>query len=229
MTALVIGHRGAPKREVENSLASFRAAVAAGADGVELDIHSSADGTLFVHHDPRIGASPLISQLTAAQVRALRLPNGDPVPTLEEALQASGPAIRVYIEVKALDPRCDSQLLKAIEAGPNPAGYAVHGFDHRIIRRLGARAPGLRCGVLSSSYPVHPLNDLADAGATTLWEDHALIDPPLADALHGAGMQLIAWTVDEPAEMKRLLALGVDALCTNTPDVARRVVAEARR
>ena len=227
MIPLVIGHRGAPKRDLENSIASFRAAVAAGADGVELDVHSTADGALIVHHDELIGASHHINRLTAEQVGALRLGNGEPVPTLQGVLRAVG-KIRVFIEVKSLEPRFDARLLEAIEHGPNPEGYAVHGFDHRIVHRLGLLRPGLSCGVLSSSYPIHPLQPLTDAGATTLWQEHALIDRPLVEALHQAGMDVIAWTVDDPHEMVRLIHLGVDGLCTNQPDVARRVVDEGR-
>ena len=228
MIPLVIGHRGAPKQDIENSIGSFRAAVAAGADGVELDVHSTLDGGLIVHHDELIGATHHITRLTAEQVGALRLANGEPVPTLPAVLQAVG-KIRVFIEVKSLEPRFDARLLEAIDAGPNPQGYAVHGFDHRIVRRLGLLRPGLQRWVLSSSYPVHPLQALADAGATTLWQEHGLIDRPLTETLHRAGMQVIAWTADDPQEMGRWIHLGVDGLCTNRPDVARRVVDEGRR
>ena len=227
MPALVIGHRGAPRRDVENSLGAFRAAVVARVDGVELDIHSTTDGAFIVHHDEMFGTEHL-SRLNAKQVGELRLSNGEPLPTLEAVLDAVGD-IQVFIEVKTLDPRFDSRLLETIDQGPNPAGYAVHGFDHRIIARLGRLRPALRRGVLSSSYPVNPLEDLTDAGAATLWEDHALIDPALADTLHAARKQLIAWTVDDEAEMRRLLKLGVDGLCTNQPELCRRVVDEGRR
>jgi glycerophosphoryl diester phosphodiesterase len=62
------------------------------------------------------------------------------------------------------------------------------------------------------------------AGATMLWQERTLVDQALAAGLHGAAMQLIVWTVDDPAEMDRLLALGVDGLCTNHPEVGRAAV-----
>ncbi len=219
----MIAHRGASAREVENSLAAFRAAAALGADGVELDVHASADGALIVHHDETI-AGRRIAELSADQVRHERLANREPVPTLADVLQAVGPALQVFVEVKSLSPRFDASLLEALGRGPNPAGYAVHGFDHRIVQRLGRERPALRRGVLSASYPVRPLAPLEDAGATMLWQERTLVDRPLADALHGAGMQLIVWTVDDPAEMRRLVELGVDGICTNRPDLGRRVV-----
>jgi glycerophosphoryl diester phosphodiesterase len=147
----------------------------------------------------------------------------EPIPTLEDALAAAG-SLRVFIEVKGLDPRFDLGLLQAIDRGPNARAYAVHSFDHRIIRRLGALRPSLPRGVLSSSYPVQPLAPLADAGADTLWQERGFVDQGLVEALHGSGRRVIAWTVNTADEMQRLVALGVDGLCTNFPDVARRVV-----
>ena len=76
---LVIAHRGASAREVENSLAAFRAAAGLGSDGVELDIHATADGALIVHHDEKIGGVHHIPYLTAKRVRELRLANGEPI------------------------------------------------------------------------------------------------------------------------------------------------------
>jgi glycerophosphoryl diester phosphodiesterase len=216
---LVIAHRGAYRAAAapENSLAAFRAAAAAGADAVELDVHSAADGTLVVHHDEIVADARHIARLTAKDVQALDLP------TLEDALEAAG-RVGVCIEVKALDPRFDDRLLTAIAGGPHPAGYAVHSFDHRIIQRLGARRPALPRGVLSSAYPVRPLLLLEDTGATMLWEERRMVDARLVELLHQARARLFVWTVDRPDEMERLSALGVDGLCTNAPEVARRVV-----
>jgi len=221
--ALVIAHRGASAYEVENSLAAFRAAVRLGADAVELDVHATADGALFVHHDTAIDGRP-IPRLTASEAGAQRLPNDEPLPTLDQALQACGPGLQVFIEVKSLPPQFDDRLFDAITRGPNPSGYAVHGFDNRIVRRLGEQRPSLPRGVLSSSYPIRPLVPLQDAGATTLWQERGLVDRPLVQTLHKAGCRLIVWTVDDPGEMAELVALGVDGLCTNRPDVGRRVV-----
>lgn len=222
--ALVIAHRGASDRELENSLAAFRAAAALGADAVELDVHTAADGTLIVHHDATIAGRHHIPALSGRAVRDLRLANGEPPPTLDEALVAAGERLAVFVEVKTLPPRFDERLLAALRQGPNPAGYAVHGFDHRIVQRLGTAAPTLRRGILSASYPIRPLLPLGDAGATTLWQEHTLVDRALADTLHAARYELIVWTADDAAEIERLLAIGVDGVCTNHVDVGRRAV-----
>jgi glycerophosphoryl diester phosphodiesterase len=220
---LVIAHRGASATECENSLAAFRAAGRLGADGVELDIHATTDGALVVHHDERI-AGVQIPAATRAEVRRQRLPNGEPPPLLEEALAAVGPRLRAYVELKTLPAVWDAHLFAALDAGPNPAGYAVHSFDHRILARLGRARPTLPRGVLSASYPVRPLVPLQDAGAVACWQERALVDEELVATLHVAAAQVIVWTVDDPAEMTRFAQLGVDGVCTNRPDLARHIV-----
>lgn len=219
---LVIAHRGASAVEYENSLAAFRAAARFGADAVELDVHTTTDGELFVHHDEKV-VGLRIPHASAEQVRAVRLPNGEPVPTLDQALAAIAPPLQVFVEVKTLPASGDPYLLQVLEKGA-PGRYAVHGFDHRIISRLGASYPTLPRGVLLASYPIRPLEDLADTGASVLWEDFALIDQSLVEEVHGGGSRVFAWTVDDSSDMLRLADLGVDGLCTNHPDIARRVV-----
>ena len=221
--SLVIAHRGASGYEYENSRAAFRAARARGADAIELDIHAAADGVLFVHHD-EVVSGVHITRSSAAQVRALRLPNGESIPALEDALAVIDPALQVFIEVKSLPPQFDDRLLAVLEGVGGGARCAVHGFDHRIVKRLGVARPALVRGVLLASYPLRPLEALQDTGATVLWQEQSLIDAALVDALHTAGYRIYAWTVDDPEDMRRLLALHVDGLCTNVPDVGRRAV-----
>ena len=216
----ILAHRGASAEDPENSLAAFRRALRIGADGIELDVHATADGALVVHHDFELPGLGQIASLDLDRARQHRLPNGEALPLLNEALEAIG-AHDVWVEVKALAPRFDAGLLRALDAGPAPARYAVHSFDHRIIARLGTARPTLRRGVLSSSYPVDPLAPARAAGATALWQEHRLIDGPLVERLHAAGCAVIGWTVDAPADITRLVRLGVDGLCGNHPDRIR--------
>ena len=216
----ILGHRGASAYEPENSLAAFHRAIALGADGIELDVHSTADGALVVHHDFDIPGLGRIGDLKVAQVRTHRLANGEPVPLLDEALDAIG-GHEVWVEVKALKPAFDRLLIATLARGPAPERYAVHGFDHRIIARLGAAQPALARGVLATAYPLDPVAPVLAAGATTLWQEHHLIDRDLVARVHGAGCRLIAWTVASPGDTARLAALGVDGLCGNAPDAIR--------
>ncbi|HSB52951.1 MAG TPA: glycerophosphodiester phosphodiesterase [Gemmatimonadales bacterium] len=213
----VIAHRGASGHAYENSPAAFRRAVALGADGVELDIHATADGALLVHHDPEVRGLGPISTLPRSAFLSYRLPNGEPIPTLAEALALCA-GLAVWVEVKTLPPDCDAVLLETLDAGPTPGRYAVHGFDHRIVERLGERRPGLQRGVLLASYLLDTLTVLRTAGAHTLWMETHLIDQALVDLVHSAGGQIISWTANDDAEIRRLIRLGVDGICGNYPD-----------
>ncbi len=213
----IVAHRGASGHRCENSLEAFLEARRLGADGVELDVHTTRDGALVVHHDPDLPGLGSIVDLELVQVRHHRLANGEPIPDLAAALAVLS-GMEVWIELKTLPPPADAELLSTIDAAPSPLTCAVHSFDHRIIARIGAQRPQLRRGILSASYPVDPIVQLERAGANTLWQEWHLIDTQLAEGLHRRGAQLIAWTVNNSAVAHRLTGLGVDGLCGNFPE-----------
>jgi glycerophosphoryl diester phosphodiesterase len=173
-----------------------------------------------VYHDPLLPGLGAIAELELEEVRRHRLPNGERVPTLAEVLEIVGER-EVWVEVKGLPPDLDERLLALLASGPAPQRYAVHAFDHRIVRRLRDRAPTLRTGVLLASYPIDTVAVMRAAGAGTVWQEWQLVDAALVTAVHAAGGRVIAWTVDAPAELARLARLGVDGLCGNFPDRLR--------
>lgn len=219
----VIAHRGASGLAFENSLAAFALAKQLGADGVELDIHSTSDGAFLVHHDPVVAGVGRIGALPEDAFASYRLPNGEPIPTLGQVLEELGD-LDVWIELKTLAPAWDARLLQLMRSGPSPTRYAVHAFDHRIIARMGKQAPLLRRGVLSASYPLDLLAPLTATGAEALWEETHLIDRAMVEALHAAGKKVIAWTANDIEEIRRLHALGIDGICGNYPERIREVV-----
>lgn len=188
------------------------------ADAVEFDVHSTRDGTIVVHHDDVV-AGMTIAKSTFAELSGVRLPNGEPIPTLAEALDVIHP-MTAFVEVKGLAESADDALFAAFDGSPAPDRVAVHAFDHRIVKRLGGKRHDLARGVLSASYPIDVTRMMRDAGAGALWQHAALIDAALVASVHKAGGLVYAWTVDDPAAMRRLLDLGVDGICSNHPDRA---------
>jgi len=220
----VIAHRGASGYEYENSRAAFRRAIMLDADGVELDIHATRDGTIVVHHDPEVPGFGPIAHLTLAEARQVRIGNGETLPLLEEVLDLMGDH-DVWIEVKSLPLAHDRSLLALLDGGPAPQRYAVHSFDHRIVRRLGEARPELRRGILLSAYLDDPVGALQAVGATTLWQEWQLVDQELVHRVHAIGGQIIAWTVNAIGDLERLARMGVDGLCGNYPDRIRVALA----
>jgi glycerophosphoryl diester phosphodiesterase len=217
----VIAHRGTPREHPENSLPGFQQALEYGANGIELDVHLTSDGVVVVHHDPALrgippvragGSSSLeIRDLTYDAVRAHPLAPEVLVPTLAEVLDLVGPLATVYIEVKA-PAAVDAVVLCAGRTG---VSCAIHGFDHRVAHRTSTTAPGIPAGILLDSYLIDPAAALRNAGARDYWQRWDMIDADLVARIHAAGGRVIAWTVNDAADARRLAALGVDAVCTD--------------
>jgi len=220
----VIAHRGASGYEYENSRAAFRRAIMLDADGVELDVHATRDGAIVVHHDPDVPGVGPIASLTLDEVKQVRIRNGETLPLLQEVLELLGDH-DVWVEVKGLPAAHDRALLAVLDAGPAPHRYAVHSFDHRIIRRLGEARPALARGILLSAYLDDSVSALSGVGATTLWQEWRLVDQELVNAIHAAECRIIAWTVNEVGDLEHLARLGVDGLCGNYPDRIRVALA----
>jgi len=226
----IIAHRGLPRAHPENSLPGFLAALALGVDGIELDVHVTADGVPVVHHDPELGRpaaadAPLrgraIAALTSMELAAHELAPGVGVPTLDDVLAAVDGRATVYVEVKA---RSAEEPVRSRLTG-REAWTAVHSFDHRVPDRSRRAHAALPVGVLSASYLLDNVAPLAAVGARDLWQHWALIDAALVEAVHGAGGRVIAWTANDPGAIVALARLGVDGICTDVARVAQDALA----
>src|SRR6476620_5161015 len=194
------------------------------ADWGDPENHVTQDGASCVHHDAELRGVGPIAQLTSAEARQVRIRNGETLPLLQEVLDLVGDH-DVWVEVKTLPSAHDEALLSVLDAGPAPHRYAIHSFDHRIVRRLGEQRPSLPRGILLSAYLDDPVGALCAVGATTLWQEWQLVDQELVHAVHSAGSRIVAWTVNEVGDLEHLARLGVDGLCGNYPDRTRVALA----
>ncbi len=212
-----IAHRGAPRELDENTLEGFLRAVERGADAVELDVHTTRDGAVVIHHDPEIarpGGRPApIVAMTLDDVRACVLPRGGRVPTLGEVLDALGGQAVVYVEIKG----AGAGEPAAEVARAHGHRFAFHSFDHDAVLRLRARWPDFHYGFLfdAGTPRIETLAAGVPVGIRDLWVHRTLVTPRLATAAHTAGRRLIAWTVNDPPEARRFASLGVDGLCSD--------------
>ncbi|HUF85220.1 MAG TPA: glycerophosphodiester phosphodiesterase [Acidimicrobiia bacterium] len=226
----ILAHRGACRVAQENTLAAFSAAAALGADGVELDVHRSADGVLVVHHDADAPGIGVLAEHSAAAIRRT-LPY---VPTLEEALDACA-GLLVNIEVKNLpgdadfdhDDRAAKELVELLHARDRRDDVLISSFNLATIDRVRTRDPKLPTGFLTL-LGFDPLAGAAvanDHGHAAVHPDVRSLPGPAAAAVatqaHDLGLTVNVWTVDDPNEIRRLAAAGVDGIVTNVPDVAR--------
>ena len=207
----LIGHRGAQRERPENTIASFLRALDLGADAIELDVHATCDGVVVVHHDFVVQGRP-IADMTAAEVAALRVA-GEPIPTLTDVFDTVGSRATVYVEIKGR--AIEQRVIGAIARSSTARAVPIHSFDHRAVARARALEPALTSGILLVSYLVEPEHALRAAGARDYWQEWTMIDEHLVRAIHGARGRVIAWTVNDPDDARRLAALGVDGICTD--------------
>lgn len=224
----LIAHRGANREHVENTLAAFQRALDLGADGVELDVHCTADGDVVVHHDfvPR-GSAPdsalagrPIAALTTAELGTFRLADGGSIPRLDEVAQLLQGRGALYCELKG--PGTAEPSLRILRRHGGPC--AVHAFDHRMVADAAAFAPEIPRGVLEVSRHLDPVASLRSVDGRDLWQLAEYVDEALVRAVHAAGGRVIAWTANAPEAIERLARWGVDGLCTDDVALARRVV-----
>lgn len=221
----IIAHRGASRDALENTLTAFRVALEQGADAFELDIHATADGVVVVHHDPTVRhvTGPVAIRHTRhAELPAIGPNARERIPTLDEVLRLAGERATVYVEVKAA--AIETLVCDALDRHPR-VRTAVHAFDHRIPFAVRRRRAGTPIGLLSASYPLDPATMLGDPVPEALWQHVDVLDAALVDAAHRRGVRVIAWTVNDPARARELVAAGVDALCTDTPGALREALA----
>jgi len=240
-----IAHRGAKTEFPENTLAAFARAFELGADAIELDVHSTRDGEIVVHHDP-VARGPRAPESSAdpARVAAMKpespkprraleiadatltdlqmlgaLPPELQIPTLAAVLAAVPHGKTVYVEIKG----SGIEAAVADVLARSSARTAVHSFDHAAVGRMRTLLPGAPRGILLDRRVPDVVATMRDLGARDVWPDALIADRALVDAVHGAGGRVIVWTVNEPSEARRLVALGVDGICTDDVRLRERL------
>ncbi len=235
----IFAHRGASAHAPENTLAAFTLAIRQGADAIELDAKLSADGQMVVIHDQTVDRTTdgtgKVNHLTLAQLKKLDAGSffdvayrGEPIPTLEEVLQAAGFAVYTNIELTNYAAPFDTLPIKVA----------------RLVKQLR-----LEKRVLFSSFnplalirahrilPEVPIGLLAFPGFSGAWArswlgnlvPHQALHPAARDVteklvqrVHHQKRKIFVWTVNEPIEMHRLFSLKVDGIFTDDPQLARQ-------
>jgi glycerophosphoryl diester phosphodiesterase len=212
-----IGHRGAPRRYMENTIPSFAEALRQGADAVELDVHVTADGLAVVHHDPVLSArvTPAsfirkpIASIEGAAVSSIDLGAGARMPSLAAVLGLMQ-GRKAYVEVKEGDIQTVANAIDA--SGMN---CAVHSFDHDAITTARRLVPHIPRGVLFDEWPSSPATIVERTGARDVWPKNSLLSAPRVRELKDLGCRVIVWTVNDRGRIRELTELGVDGVCTD--------------
>jgi len=251
-TPRVFGHRGAAGLAPENTLPSFALGLTLGADMLELDVHASRDGVVVVFHDPTLdrttnGTGPLrerslyeLQQLDAGYhfTRDGRdFPyrgHGLRIPTLEAVLK-DFPLAHCNIEIKQADPpivtdvlrvirRLDAQHRVLLAAEHDPIMQQIRPLAGDIVTSFSTADAAdfigrLRAGSLDDYRPRGRALQIPPR-----FNEIELVTQENVEAAHRCGLEVHVWTINDPEEMRRLLALGVDGIISDLPGLARVVV-----
>jgi glycerophosphoryl diester phosphodiesterase len=213
---LAIAHRGDPVAHCENTLPAFAAALAQGADMLELDLRRTRDGAIVVLHDQSLlrlwGLDESVGDLDLADVT--RLGAGDMrIPTLRQLLDVVPPEVELMVDFTRREVVAGA-LDQALSAGALDRCLFVTGNVEalRLLRGLSGRA---RLGLTWTDGTDPPLALLDELGAEYWNPMFSLVTAGGVDAVHEAGLRVSTWTVDEPDDMARVVADAVDAVVSN--------------
>lgn len=245
--ALVAAHRGGAALWPENSLLAFRSALALGVDALEFDLHLTADGEVVVLHDPTLDRTSTgngsVRDLKLANLADIRLKTregavtGERVPTFAQVLDLVAPTsaeILPEIKVDANRQRYDGieeKVLALIRARSLMARTTIQAFQVETIRRVRELEPKARTMLLVArgdverdrARPAEAVRRALELGATDLGMNHRLLDADVMSAARAAGIRVSAWTVNEEADIRRMIDLGVDVVMSDRPDLAKRL------
>ncbi|WP_372592656.1 glycerophosphodiester phosphodiesterase [Actinotalea sp.] len=239
---IALAHRGFSLDGLENSMVAFQAAVDLGYRYVETDVHATSDGVAVAFHDSSLDRvtdrSGSIAKMPWSQVRRARIGGSEPVPTLAEVLH-TWPRLKVNIDVKsaaAIGPTIDvieresahervcltsfsdARRLATLRGLSRPV--ATSGGTGVVRRFVLGSLTGARGRARKAISEVGGLQVPESAGPLRVVSSRTIA------AAHAAGVQVHVWTVNDPADMHRLLDLGVDGLVSDRADLLREVLVE---
>ncbi|NIM51359.1 MAG: glycerophosphodiester phosphodiesterase [Gemmatimonadales bacterium] len=222
----LIGHRGASGECPENTLLAFDRALEQGADALELDVRATADGVPVVIHDPTVDRTTSgtgeVRAYTLDRLRSLDAGQGERVPTLAEVLERY-PSTPIIVEIK--DRAASAPVAQALTQREASGRVLLGSFDHAALRPFVPPAYARSASRRETTvFWVASRAHLAPAGsaygAFTVPEHHRrlkVVDGAFVWAARRRGKPVHVWTVDDPADARRLRSLGVAGIITNFP------------
>jgi glycerophosphoryl diester phosphodiesterase len=231
-TLVRIAHRGASGRAPENTMAAFAAALVLGVDAIELDCQLSADGVPVVIHDETLdrttsGLGPVgaksWNELAALDAGAWYGPTfrGERIPRLEDVLARLDGRVVLNVEIKSA---CDvgaieAPLVELVAARGALSWVLFSSFHEAAVRNVRAASADAAIGVLWDREPATGALALAhELRARCIAPSRRRVTPELIAAAHARDLGVWVWTVNDVAEMRRLVAAGVDALFSDYPE-----------
>jgi glycerophosphoryl diester phosphodiesterase len=224
---LCIGHRGAAGLEPENTLRSIRRALDLGAEGIEIDVHCAANA-LVVIHDARLDRTTngkgLLRDRSFTQIRQLDAGKGEGIPLLAEVLDLINRRAFLNIELKGRGtalPVLQQLRYFCSTRGWKPQDFILSSFHRPELKAV--RGSEFPLGILFSRSPRLFRRAARALGAYSIHVPRQHATARLAARVHAEGLKLFVFTVNDPAQMRRMKQIGVDGIFTDFPNRQKRL------
>ena len=231
LRVLRIAHRGASAYAQENSPASLHKAAELGADMVEIDIRSTADDVPVVTHDSSLkrvyGISGSVSDYSMAELRRLTAGPGALI-SFDEAVALCKPLrLGLYLDIKQLSAASARAMLEALDRQHYMKSTIFASFRPDYVAEIKVARPDVKTSILFGALTIDPVKLARSVGADYVhpcWENraeqpHRLLTREWLDAVRRADLGIVCWHEERPAEIAALKALGVDAICSDKPEL----------
>lgn len=234
----IVGHRGAPLEEPENTIESFKKAIGFGVDFFECDVHLTKDGEIVVIHDATLERTTdgkgYVKDYTLSELKKLTVGGKYRVPTLREVLKLDFP---LAIELKAFNPSGKSyppgspereiypdivtKVMEVIKSSNFKKDLTFASYDKRYLEELN-NYPEFKKMLISRSFP--DLDEIKGLGLSGLVIEYHALNAENVNRAHKNNLKVLAWAVDNQKDIEEMIRLKVDYIASNDPKLAVETV-----
>jgi len=212
---LNIAHRGFTRHFPDNTLEAFEAAIRIPVDGIECDVHETADDHFVIFHNREIDGRD-ISQMTLEEIDQVKLDGKYRIPTLEQTLELCRGKTLLNIEVKRVSSL--DRFLTLVRERLQPGEVVFSSFNRDIVIELARLAPEIRRGILSAFEIKEPVELARSANSDMLVARFPSVNTGLVRQVRDANLMLFVWGCVDMTEVRSALTMDINGVITDFPD-----------
>lgn len=216
---LNIAHRGFTKNFPDNTLEAFKAAIELGVDGIEFDVHETADQKFVILHDAKLNGKD-IAKLSLAAIEGVKLLGKFKVPTLEETLDLCRNRVKLLVEIKQAWSL--NRFLTILRSKAELDDIVIASFNRDLISKLAQLAPEIRRGVITALPTREPVKMLESTQSAIIVAKFPFVDKKLVDEAHASNFFVYVWDCPDIKSARKVVKLGADGIVSDFPDLVMK-------
>ncbi|MBQ6153610.1 MAG: glycerophosphoryl diester phosphodiesterase membrane domain-containing protein [Ruminococcus sp.] len=223
-STVYIAHRAGGSDAPENTVAGIEKAYDLGAEGCEIDIQRTSDGYYVVNHDTTFarvaGVDKKPSEMTLEEVKELKV-DGEPVPTLEDMLEASRDKVTLFVELKGetADEQMADDAIRIIKEMNMADQTVLISLKYDLINYIESNYPEMQTGYLAFAS----FGDTASLNCDYIALEEESVSTSLTDEIHNNGKKLLVWTINDEEDLNYFLFCGADGIITDSVSQAKQI------